>query len=334
MAKLGIAVVGLDHWYTAFAVLAEASKGRRLKLVGVSDPSRERLEEVKRSHSAGYVTTNSRKVIADPEVQLVCSLGNTRDNVKVVRAALAAGKHVACVKPMAMNLRQADEMIASAESRGCVLWSFDQLGRMRAAALRAIIKRGLIGQPISFHQTAWSGLPLPWPGRTGPSWWIDAKFVPFGAWADHAIYTIGMLRALFDAEVVRVHGEIANKRYPKLSVEDYGVGTLEFSNGVVAVLEHTWTGGPYYPSWTKIAGTHGVIHTESAAFGDKTMLVTAKGAKPLKLGGARGGGMLAPVLDFIAKGQANPSPARESRTNLAATFAVYRAAKTGRYVTL
>ncbi len=333
MAKLGVGVVGLDHWYTVFGVLAEASKGSKTKLVGVADGSRKRLTEIEAAHNPGYVTTDFDKVIADPEIQLICSLSNTRDSVKVVKAALSAGKHVASVKPMAMNLRQADEMIALAERKGCVLWCFDQLGRREAAPLHAALKRGLIGKPVSFHQTAWSGLPRPWQGKVGPSWWIDAEQVPFGAWADHAIYTIDMLTALFEAEVARVCGVIANKRYPKLSVEDYGVGTLEFSNGVMAVLEHTWVGGPYYPSWTKIAGTEGVIHLDRAAFGDKTMLATTKGTKPLKLAGGRRG-MLAGVLDCIAKEQVKPSPARESRRNLVVAFAVYQAAKTGRYVTL
>ncbi len=335
MAKgVGIGLVGLDHWYTAFAVLDEASKRGGMRLVGVSDRSRKRRSEIESKYDVGYVTADAGRVIADPEVDLVCSQVNTRENVAVVRRALKAGKHVACVKPMAMTLRQADALIALAESERRVLWSFDQLGRGRGQArLKALIKQGAIGQVISFQQTMWAGLPKPWHDSTGPSWWTDAKLVPFGAWADHAIYTIDMVRDLFEADVVAVHGEIGNKRYPKLALEDYGVGTLRFSNGVVAVVEQTWTGGPYYPHWTKIVGTTGVIHMDQAVAGGKPVVVTSRGQKAIAMGGRRGG-VLDPVLSLIRKKQTKPSAARESRRNLAIAFGVYRAAKTGRYVSV
>ena len=329
--RLGVGVVGLDHWYTVFGVLEEASKGSGLNLVAVADSSRRRLAEIKQEYDPGVLTTDYRKVIDNPDVDVVCSLTNTRDNVKVARAALQAGKHVACVKPMTMTLRQADALIEIAESKGLVLWSFDQLAQAQAASLKPLLARGVIGQPLSFHQVAWSGLPRPWRGKTGPSWWIDEKLAPFGAWADHAIYTIAMLRSLFEAEVETAYGEIANRRHPKMKLEDYGVGTLRFTTGLIALLEHTWTGGPYYPHWTKIVGTKGVIHMDQAVSDGQPMLATSKGIRPVKLKRSSGG-MLAPFLALIRDGAAKPSPARDSRTNLAAAFAVYKAAKVGRYV--
>jgi len=329
--QLGLGVVGLDHWYTVFGVLDEAKKGSRLKLVGVADASRRRLAEVQKEYDPGFVTTDYRKVIDNPDVDVVCSLANTRDSVKLARAALQAGKHVACVKPMTMTLRQADALIELAERKRLVLWSFDQLAAAQASSLKPLLKRGAIGQPVSFHQVAWSGLPRPWRGKTGPSWWIDEKLVPFGAWADHAIYTIAMLRSLFEAEVETAYGEIGNKRYPKMKLEDYGLSTLRFTNGLTALLEHTWTGGPYYPHWTKIVGTKGVIHMDQAVSDGQPMLVTSKGMRPIKPMRPRGG-MLASFLALIRDGAAKPSPARESRTNLAVAFAVYKAAKTGKYV--
>jgi predicted dehydrogenase len=322
-------MVGLDHWYTALSVLDEASKRADLRVVGVADRSRKRLSEVAQKHSPGYVTSDPHKLIADPNVELICSQVNTRDNVPIVRAALRAGKHVLSVKPMAMTLRQVDALIQLAEDQGLLLWSFDQLGSARAAQLRSLIKRGAIGQPISFYQTMWAGLPMPWHDRTGPSWWIDPKLVPFGAWADHAIYTIDMLRAVFEDEVVAVQGHMSNQRHPRLKLEDYGVATLRFKSGLVAVVEQTWTGGPYYPHWTKIVGTKGVIHMDQAVNKGAPMLATARGLKPIKSPARRRGGSLGAVLSMIRKGQARPSPARQSRTNLASAFAAYKSSATG-----
>jgi predicted dehydrogenase len=331
--RIGVGVVGLDHWYTAFGVLREANDNARTRLVAIADRSRNRLAEVREQHRADYVTTDFAKVIADPEVELICSLVNTRDNVAVTRQALKAGKHVACVKPMAMNLRQADALIQLAEQQGCLLWSFDQLGRAGLnPQLKALLKRGGIGLPLAFYHVMEAGLPKSWPDSDDPGWWINDKLAPFGAWADHAIYTIDMLRALFDADVELVHGEIANRRYPKLKVEDWGLATLRFTNGVVAVIEDAWTAEGYWPHWTKIVGTKGAVHMDPAAFKEPVMVATPKGVAPLKTKPGARRGMMAGLLKAISSGATSPSLARESRKNLAIALAVYKSAKTGRSV--
>jgi predicted dehydrogenase len=331
--KIGIGVVGLDHWYTAFGVLGEANRNPATRLVAIADKSRPRLSEVGEKHRADYVTTNFSKVIADPNVDLICSLLNTRDSVGVTRRALMAGKHVACVKPMAMTLRQADALIELAEQKKRVLWSFDQLGRAGASPqLKALLKRGGIGRPLTYYLVAQSGLPKAWPDSTDPGWWIDDKLVPVGAWADHAIYTIDTLRCLFDAEVETVHGEIANRVHPRLKVEDWGTATLRFTNGMVAVLENSWTAEGYWPHWTKIVGTKGAVHMDPVAFKEQVMVAGPQGVRPLKVPGRRRGGMMGTLIKLVKSGAAKPSPARESRTNLAVTLAVYKSAKTGRYV--
>ena len=332
--KIGVAVVGVDHWYTAFPTAEAAAKMKGTRLVAVADKSRTRAQQVAGSHNPDYVTSDLRRVIADPNVDVVCSLLNTRDSVRLTKAALEAGKHMVCVKPMAMNLRQLDALIALAEKRKRVLWCFDQLGRQGVdPQVKAAMTKGVIGKPLVFHHLAWAGLPKPWRDRVGPSWWIDAKLVPWGAWADHAIYTIDMLRALLKSEVVEVHGQIANRVHRKLTVEDWGVGTLRFANGMVAVLEDAWTADGYWPHWTKIVGTRGVIHTERAAFGDKVMVATASGVKPAPKGSTRKRrSFLETPLKLIRTNAAVPSPARDSRVNHAICLAVYKAAKTGRYV--
>ena len=101
--KLGVAVVGFDHWYTAFPTAEAAATMKETRLVALADKSKKRLDEVAAKYAADYTTTNFDRVLADPAVELVCSLLNTRDNVALAKAALKAGKHVVCVKPMAME---------------------------------------------------------------------------------------------------------------------------------------------------------------------------------------------------------------------------------------
>ncbi len=178
--KLGVAVVGFDHWYTAFPTAQAAATMKETRLVAMADLSRARLKELAEKYPADYTTTDLNRVLDDPEVELVCSLINTRDNVEVATAALLAGKHVVCVKPMAMNLKQVDKLIALAEKQKRLLWCFDQLGRTGInPQIQAALDKKLIGTPISYHHTMFAGLPLPWQGKTGKSWWMDADQVPW-----------------------------------------------------------------------------------------------------------------------------------------------------------
>jgi len=335
MAKqLGVAVVGFDHWYTAFPAAEAAVKMKETRLVALADRSRARLKELSERYSPDYTTTSFARVMADPSVDVVCSLINTRDNVEVTKAALQAGKHVLCVKPMAMNLKQLDQLITLAERKRRVLWCFDQLGRLGVnPQVKAALDNGMIGTPLTFHHVMCAGLPRPWRDQIGKSWWTDATQAPWGAWADHAIYTIDMLRALFASEVVEVCGTIANRVYRNLSVEDHGVGLLRFANGVEAIIEDAWTAQGYWPHWTKIVGTKGVIHLDRVAFPDHpVMIATAKGLKPAPKRAQPRRGFLDAAIKLILSGASNPSPARDSRINMAVALAVYQAAKTGKYV--
>ena len=257
-----------------------------------------------------------------------------RDNIEVATAALLAGKHVVCVKPMAMNLKQVDQLIALAEKRKRLLWCFDQLGRTGInLQLQLALEKKLIGTPISYHHTMFSGLPLPWPGKTGKSWWMDPEQVPWGAWADHAIYTIDQLRALFKSEVVEVCGVTGNRVYKNLAVDDHGIGVLRFANGMEAVIEDAWVAQGYHPYWTKITGTNGVLRMDRVAFGDAVMIETAKGVKPTpKKAQPASRGMLQVPVGLILKGDVSTAYSRDSRINMAIALAVYKASKTGKYV--
>ncbi|HEX2917724.1 MAG TPA: Gfo/Idh/MocA family oxidoreductase, partial [Edaphobacter sp.] len=61
-----------------------------------------------------------RELIADPEIEAVDVCLPTDLHKQVVLAALAAGKHVLCEKPMALNTAHCEAMIAAAERNGRV----------------------------------------------------------------------------------------------------------------------------------------------------------------------------------------------------------------------
>jgi xylose dehydrogenase (NAD/NADP) len=94
----------------------EASRNGRLVSIASRDPDRAR--ELASRHSFARVGASYEAVIDDPEVDAVyVPLVNSLHRKWTLRA-LAAGKHVLCEKPLAMNAAEAEEMAAAAQRAG------------------------------------------------------------------------------------------------------------------------------------------------------------------------------------------------------------------------
>ncbi len=93
-----------------------------------------------------------RALVDDPEVQVVhvCTPNDT--HYPIARAALLAGKHVVCEKPLAMDSRQSAELVALARERGRVnAVAFTYLGYPLVKEARAMVARGDLGEVQLVH---------------------------------------------------------------------------------------------------------------------------------------------------------------------------------------
>lgn len=69
-------------------------------------------------------------------------------------AAIAAGKHVYCEKPLAVNEQQAQEMAQAARRAGVkTMVAFNNIKTPAALLAKQIIARGDIGEPVRFRGT-------------------------------------------------------------------------------------------------------------------------------------------------------------------------------------
>ena len=95
--------------------IAASENGR---LVAIASRDRARAEEVASRHGFAHVDESYQAVVEDPEVDAVyIPLVNSLHKEWTLRA-VAAGKHVLCEKPLAMNAVEAEEMGAAAERAG------------------------------------------------------------------------------------------------------------------------------------------------------------------------------------------------------------------------
>lgn len=334
----GIAVLGLDHWYTAFGVLDNTHKNASATLVGVWDKDASRRAEITAKYPDVLVVGEADALLRWDDVDLVCVCAATDEAVPLCKSALKAGKHVLSVKPPARTLVELDGVLSVAPGSGKFYGSFEGMQRLQPknVKLRELLQSGAIGNPLSYHHVAHGGLPSPWPGKPGgaPSWWLDKNKVPGGAWIDHAIYAVDLARFVFDGEITQAHGIMGRRTHPGLSVEDYGVSLMRLSrkNGVggdVALMfEDTWAnesgGGGASTNRTQFIGTKGSIVPDGDGW-----IVKSGGKETRHEIAASTYFQMSKLAEILQSGGKMPMPfdAKDARANLAACLSVYDAAK-------
>ncbi len=341
MSKLGIALVGLDHWYSALETARQIGRSDKVHLISVAHDDAAKAQGVANDHPSAIATTDYHAAIAQPGVDIVVSFYSTDRNVEVCVEAAGLGKHLTSVKPMALDLAGVDRIIAAVEQAGVHFFPYDSLMRLNPGRqqLRQWIADGRIGKPLRYTQTLNGSLPKAWPdaGDSDHGWWVDPARSPGGGWLDHSIYAIDTVRWLFQSELTSVQGVVAKMSHPTMPLEDYGSSTFTLANGSVALIEDTWAAerGSGF-SRQEIIGSAGVIAEDTNAWG-RTAVRGNFGyegwvtLEPNRLPSQ-------PVVDHLAdciRGEATPiATLKDGRANIAACFAFYEAAKTGQRLPL
>ncbi|MFF4712922.1 Gfo/Idh/MocA family protein [Streptomyces eurythermus] len=211
-AKVGVIGAG---WAGDLHLEAFAKAGA--ELVGLYSRTRERAEETARRHGVAHVVDSLDELLG-LGVDVVSIASPPPAHHAQTLAAVKAGRHVLCDKPMAMNSVEAAEMLAAAEEAGVrhatgFIWRNDPaLGR-----LRSLLAEGAIGRVLEIHSTCPLGAP------PMPMHWIYDRDAGGGALMQHGSHVIDRVRWLLGAEIVSLCGRLLH------DVTDAPVGP-EFHN--------------------------------------------------------------------------------------------------------
>lgn len=112
MTKIGVAVVG-----TGFmgVVHTEALRRLGLQVIGICGSSAEKSQAAAQKLHLTKSYTSYDEVLQDQEVQAVHIGTPNRLHFEMTKQALAAGKHVLCEKPLAMNSQESAELVRLAK---------------------------------------------------------------------------------------------------------------------------------------------------------------------------------------------------------------------------
>jgi len=169
-------------------------------------------------------------------------------------AAAAAGVHILCEKPIALDLAQADEMIAACHSAGVLLMINHQLRSHGAAALaQRLLAEGVLGtiSHVRLRQAH------DWAGATtvGPSFATRAV-AGGGTLLDNGCHLMDLARFI-GGDVDEVFARTARRKFD-VEVEDTAHVSLAFESGAIGTVEVAWTGTGWDEGWW-IYGSEGAL---------------------------------------------------------------------------
>ncbi|MGH3666557.1 MAG: Gfo/Idh/MocA family protein [Egibacteraceae bacterium] len=147
--RVGLGIAGLG--VAGSVMLPHVVRHPRVRLVVVADRRGPLAEQVAREHAAAACST-VEQLSAMPEVDAVYLATPTQLHAEHVLTAATAGKHVVVEKPMALDLAQADGMIAAAERAGVALMvGHSQSYEAPVRRMGALIRSGTLGNPLMLH---------------------------------------------------------------------------------------------------------------------------------------------------------------------------------------
>ena len=246
-AVIGASTIAAEHMINAIRVQPGAA------ISCVVSTGMARAATFAAQHGIDHATTDLHAALHNPDITAVYISSTNEKHHAQAMAAIAAGKHVLCEKPLAMTQEHAGEMVAAARAAGVVLATNHHLrcaGAHRAIA--ELIADGKIGQVLSvrlFH-----AVHLP-PHLQG--WRISDVAAGGGVIADITVHDADTLRFLLGEDPVDVVAQ-ASRSDMVDGVEDSVMSIWTMPSGAM-VFAHESFIHAFAGSGLEVHGTTGSI---------------------------------------------------------------------------
>ena len=243
---IGTAFMGKAHSLAYVTAGTTFGHGLRPRLEVLCDISEERGRAKKEEMGFARSTTDYMDVVNDPRVELISICVPNAVHKEIAVAALKAGKHVWCEKPMATDLAEAEEMLAAARASNCqTILGYNYTQNPLVQSARDLIEEGAIGRVTGFHGIYDVDNEAD-PDRPH-SWRMSRKASGSGANADVMCHLLSIAHLMTGSKVTRLVGDydtVHRKRYdPKnpghtLAVDNDDVCTAlaHFASGIKGTL--------------------------------------------------------------------------------------------------
>jgi len=242
---IGSGYMGRAHAIALHSVAAAFGADYAVECVTIADVTAERARAAAESLGFAAGTADWRSIVADPAIDVVDICTPNHLHAEMALAAIAAGKHVYCEKPLALDMKESAAIVAAARrARVCNVIGFNYICNPMLQVAREMIAAGELGEVVMFRgsylEDYMSDPAVPY------SWRCQRKLAGSGALADLGSHLINMghfllgplarvsatLRTVHEQRTDRASGE----RRP-VENEDMAQALVEFSSGVRGTME-------------------------------------------------------------------------------------------------
>jgi len=289
--KLKIGIIGSGGIAQSCHMRGYASIPDLCEIVAVCDVNEATAKQAAEKFSVDKIYTDHNELLKDPEIDAVSVATPNKFHLEPTVAALKAGKHVLCEKPLAMNAVEAREMCATARDMGKILQvglqmrfggpgrfmkdyiDAGNMGDIYFARAQALRRRGVPGWGVFIDKEKQGGGPLIDIGVHILDFTLFLMGYPKPVSASGKTWdTLGKNPDLYNGS-----GDYDRSKF---TVEDFAVGLIKFDNGAVISLESSFManidGDPFQ---TQLFGTKAGALVK--AWGDKPVEIYTEQNKQL-----------------------------------------------------
>jgi predicted dehydrogenase len=216
------------------------------RLVALCGRNKEALAEAARRYGYERTYTDWRKMVADPDVEVLDNGAPNDLHADPCVEAAKAGKHVFCEKPLARTADEARAMrdaVVTAGVRHMCAFNYRFVPAVRQA--RDLIAEGRLGRIYHYRAVYLQEWVMPHYG-TPLIWRLDRKVAGSGALGDLGAHVIDLARFLV-GEIASVSAAMrtftdrrprpGSKAAVRVDVDDAFASVVEFENGAIGTIE-------------------------------------------------------------------------------------------------
>ena len=256
MRQVEVAVIGTG-WCGGIRAVT-LSKSALVDNLHICEIRPERLVEVQEMTNAASATTDYQDIIANPSIEVVyISTTPETSHYPIARDCLKAGKHVLLEKPIALELWEADELIALSEQKQLKFTiGYSQRFNTKFAYAKKAIDEGKLGKIVNVMVSRHLSRNL------GKKIANRVKLSPAAMESTHDLDFVFWL--LEPARPVRVYSQGAYGYMKDLNGSyDCMWSTVTMDDGTLVVIGGGWNLPPSYPNycgtWVEITGIDGSL---------------------------------------------------------------------------
>jgi predicted dehydrogenase len=254
-----IGMLGCDHMHAESYV--EALKNiKGVEIAGIAEESEKKGKDFAQRHNVKYFK-HYHEIIADTSVDAVLICSTNSKHARMAIDSARAKKHVIVEKPIATTIEDAQTMIDECNKNNVKLMvSFPVRYVPAIRRMKEIIDSGNLGEIMAVSATNHGSMP--------GGWFINKALSGGGAVIDHTVHVADIMRWTLRSEVKEVYSKMGTLIHD-IPVEDCGLLSMEFNNGVYATLDASWSRPKSYPTWGdvtfEVVGTKGKINVDAFA---------------------------------------------------------------------